>query len=272
MTIAEKITHLRVNASLSQERLANLLRVSRQSVSKWEKAETTPSFEKVLELCKLFKITADQLIDDSIVINVIEKPAETEQEAIENHYFGTDGFRGESNKVLTAEHAFKIGRFLGWYYSKPEFAYKHQPGERAKVCIGKDTRRSSYMLEYALCAGITASGADAYILHVTTTPSVSYITRTEGFDCGVMITASHNVFYDNGIKVLNARGEKIEDGIAHVYVEIPKNPVLKKYTVFYEDGAISRDISLALVFKSENIDEVKGKYLNGLIKEIEYVN
>ncbi len=215
MTIAEKITHLRANASLSQERLANLLGVARQSVSKWEKGETTPSFEKVLELCKLFKITADQLIDDSIIINKIEKPAPSD-EKVENHYFGTDGFRGESNKVLTAKHAFQIGRFLGWYYSKPEFAYKHQPGERAKVCIGKDTRRSSYMLEYALCSGITASGADAYILHVTTTPSVSYITRTEGFDCGVMITASHNVFYDNGIKVLNSRGEKIEDGIAHL--------------------------------------------------------
>ncbi|MCQ2799799.1 MAG: phosphoglucosamine mutase [Bacilli bacterium] len=218
MTIAEKITHLRVNASLSQERLASILGVTRQSVSKWEKGENTPSFEKVVELCKLFQITADQLIDESVKINKLEKPVEPEEE-VENHYFGTDGFRGESNKVLTAKHAFQIGRFLGWYYSKPEFAYKHQPGDRAKVCIGKDTRRSSYMLEYALCAGITASGADAYILHVTTTPSVSYITRTEGFDCGVMITASHNVFYDNGIKILNGRGEKIEDGIAHLVEE-----------------------------------------------------
>ncbi len=117
-------------------------------------------------------------------------------------YFGTDGFRGEANVDLTADHAYKIGRFLGWYYSKKN--------PDAKIVIGKDTRRSSYMLEYALSAGITASGADAYLLHVTTTPSVSYVTRTDGFDCGVMISASHNPFYDNGIKLLNSSGEKME--------------------------------------------------------------
>lgn len=116
-------------------------------------------------------------------------------------YFGTDGFRGEANKVLTVEHAFKVGRYLGWYYS--------QTG-RAKVVIGKDTRRSSYMFEDALSAGLTSSGADVYLLHVTTTPSVSYVTRTEDFDCGIMISASHNKFYDNGIKLLNGKGEKIE--------------------------------------------------------------
>ncbi len=120
-------------------------------------------------------------------------------------YFGTDGFRGEANVTLTADHAFQIGRFLGHYYGKnnPE----------AKIVIGKDTRRSSYMLEYALAAGITASGADAYLLHVTTTPSVSYVTRTDGFDCGVMISASHNPFYDNGIKLLNSSGEKMEQAV-----------------------------------------------------------
>lgn len=120
-------------------------------------------------------------------------------------YFGTDGFRGEANKNLTAEHAYKIGRFLGWFY-------RHESGEeRCKVVIGKDTRRSSYMFEYALVAGLTASGADAYLLHVTTTPSVSYVTRTEGFDCGIMISASHNPYYDNGIKLMNANGEKMEE-------------------------------------------------------------
>ena len=120
-------------------------------------------------------------------------------------YFGTDGFRGEANKNLTAEHAYKIGRFLGWYY-------RHEAGEeRCKVVIGKDTRRSSYMFEYALVAGLTASGADAYLLHVTTTPSVSYVTRTEGFDCGIMISASHNPYYDNGIKLMNASGEKMDE-------------------------------------------------------------
>lgn len=119
-------------------------------------------------------------------------------------YFGTDGFRGEANVNLTAEHAYKIGRFLGWYY-------RHEDGTKCKVVIGKDTRRSSYMFEYALVAGLTASGADAYLLHVTTTPSVSYVTRTEDFDGGIMISASHNPFYDNGIKLINANGEKMDE-------------------------------------------------------------
>lgn len=117
-------------------------------------------------------------------------------------YFGTDGFRGEANVELTADHAYRIGRFLGWHF--------RQNNPEPRIVIGKDTRRSSYMLEYALAAGITASGADAYLLHVTTTPSVSFVTRTEGFDCGVMISASHNAFYDNGIKLLNGNGEKME--------------------------------------------------------------
>lgn len=120
-------------------------------------------------------------------------------------YFGTDGFRGEANKTLTADHAYKIGRFLGWYYQHKE------DDEKCKIVIGKDTRRSSYMFEYALVAGLTASGADAYLLHVTTTPSVSYVTRTEGFDCGIMISASHNPYFDNGIKLINANGEKMDE-------------------------------------------------------------
>ena len=115
-------------------------------------------------------------------------------------YFGTDGFRGEANVKLTVEHAFKVGRFLGYYFGKEH---------KAKIVIGKDTRRSSYMFEYALAAGLTASGADAYLLHVTTTPSVSYVVRTEEFDCGIMISASHNPFYDNGIKIINAMGHKM---------------------------------------------------------------
>ena len=119
-------------------------------------------------------------------------------------YFGTDGFRGEANKNLTFEHAIKIGRFLGWYYGA-------NMGKKAKIVIGKDTRRSSYMFEYALCTGLMASGADAYIMHVTTTPSVAYITRIDDFDCGIMISASHNPFYDNGIKLLNSKGEKMEE-------------------------------------------------------------
>ena len=121
-------------------------------------------------------------------------------------YFGTDGFRGEANVNLTYEHAMKIGRFLGWYYGKNQ-------NKKAKIVIGKDTRRSSYMFEYSLVSGLVASGADAYIMHVTTTPSVSYITRTDKFDCGIMISASHNPYYDNGIKLFNYNGEKMDEEV-----------------------------------------------------------
>ncbi|MCF0105858.1 MAG: phosphoglucosamine mutase [Holdemanella sp.] len=131
-------------------------------------------------------------------------------------YFGTDGFRGEANCNLTADHAFKVGRFLGWYYGE----LKRRAGDSnpAKVVIGKDTRRSSYMFEYSLIAGLTASGADAYMLHVTTTPSVAYIARIDEFDCGIMISASHNPYYDNGIKLINGQGEKMSEEIIS-YVE-----------------------------------------------------
>ena len=124
-------------------------------------------------------------------------------------YFGTDGFRGEANVNLTADHAYKIGRFLGWYYG--EMKRREGSSEPACVVIGKDTRRSSYMFEYSLVAGLTASGADAYMLHVTTTPSVAYVTRVDGFDCGIMISASHNPYYDNGIKLINRSGEKMDE-------------------------------------------------------------
>ncbi len=125
-------------------------------------------------------------------------------------YFGTDGFRGEANLTLTSVHAYKVGRFLGWYY-RSELSGCNKNKYRPRIVIGKDTRLSSYMLEYSIVAGITASGADAYMLHVTTTPSVSYVTRQEEFDCGIMITASHNPFYDNGIKIINRFGEKLDD-------------------------------------------------------------
>ncbi|MBQ4465160.1 MAG: phosphoglucosamine mutase [Oscillospiraceae bacterium] len=124
-------------------------------------------------------------------------------------YFGTDGFRGEANKNLTADHAFRVGRFLGWYYG--ELKRKSGDNTPARIVIGKDTRRSSYMFEYSLVGGLTASGADAYLLHVTTTPSVAYVARTDGFDCGIMISASHNPYYDNGIKLINSKGEKMDE-------------------------------------------------------------
>lgn len=163
-------------------------------------------------------------------------------------YFGTDGFRGEANTVLTVEHAFKVGRFLGWYFGRDH---------KARIIIGKDTRRSSYMFEDALSAGLTASGADAYLLHVTTTPSVSYVVRTEDFDCGIMISASHNPYYDNGIKVINGKGHKLEAEIeaqieAYIDGEIPELPLATRdnigRTVDYAAGRnryIGHLISLA---------------------------
>lgn len=161
-------------------------------------------------------------------------------------YFGTDGFRGEANVTLTVEHAYKIGRFIGWFYGK-----KHN--KKARVVIGKDTRRSSYMFEYSLVAGLTASGADVSLLHVTTTPSVSYVVRTEQFDCGIMISASHNPFYDNGIKIMNSDGCKLE---AEVECEIEQ----------YIDG----EFEIPLAMKDEigrTIDHAAGRnhYIGYLI-------
>ena len=124
-------------------------------------------------------------------------------------YFGTDGFRGEAGINLTADHAYKIGRFLGWYYG--ELKRQNNDSSPARIVIGKDTRRSSYMFEYSLVGGLVASGADAYLLHVTTTPSVAYIARMDEFDCGIMISASHNPYYDNGIKLINRHGEKMDE-------------------------------------------------------------
>ena len=205
MTIGEKIAQLRTDAGLSQEELAERIDVSRQSISKWEMNQATPQIDKVLVLCNLFNISADELLRDEIDLK-----RKNSKECAANKYFGTDGFRGEANINLTSMHAYKIGRFLGWYYSHNE---TDKASYRPKIVIGKDTRRSSYMLEYSIVAGITASGADAYMLHVTTTPSVSYVTKQDDFDCGIMITASHNPFYDNGIKIINRYGEKLDDSM-----------------------------------------------------------
>ena len=171
-------------------------------------------------------------------------------------YFGTDGFRGEANVNLTVEHAFKVGRFLGWYFGKEH---------KAQIVIGKDTRRSSYMFEYALAAGLTASGADAYLLHVTTTPSVSYVVRTEDFDCGIMISASHNPYYDNGIKVINSKGQKLEAEVeakveAYIDGESGEIPLAKKEaigrTVDYAAGR-NRYIGHLISLATRSFKEVK---------------
>ena len=209
MNIGEKIALLRATSGLSQESLAERLSVSRQSVSKWEMSLAMPQIDKVIELCDIFGVSADVLLRDEIEIEDKRKKEKRESPS-GNKYFGTDGFRGEVGVDLTSYQAFRIGRFLGWYYSSRLSGCKRH-NYRPRVVIGKDTRRSSYTLEYSIAAGLAASGADAHILHVTTTPSVSYVTRFDGFDCGVMITASHNPFYDNGIKILNKYGEKLDD-------------------------------------------------------------
>ena len=203
MTIGQKIIQLRNSRGISQEKLAELMNVSRQSISKWEMEQSVPQIDKILQIAEIFSVSCDDLLQDKIELRgTLTAP-------LRNKYFGTDGFRGESNIGLTSMHAYKVGRFLGWYYS---LQLKNENGtRRPKIVIGKDTRRSSYMLEYAIASGIATSGADAYMLHVTTTPSVSYITRLDGFDCGIMITASHNPFHDNGIKVINRYGEKLDD-------------------------------------------------------------
>ncbi len=205
MTIGEKIYKLRTEANISQEQLAEKISVSRQSVSKWEMDQALPQIDKVLQLCELFDISTDELLHDKIAICT-----SSSDEPVKNKYFGTDGFRGEANLNLTSMQAYKVGRFLGWYFAS-ELSGCTKAGYRPRIVIGKDTRRSSYMLEYSIAAGITASGADACMLHVTTTPSVSYVARQDEFDCGVMITASHNPYYDNGIKVINRYGEKLDD-------------------------------------------------------------
>ena len=247
MTIGEKIYKLRNNANISQEELAEKLSVSRQSVSKWEMDQALPQIDKVIMLCNLFSITTDELLQDDIDIKCTPKG-----EKKKNRYFGTDGFRGEANVTLTSEQAYKVGRFLGWYFSS-KLSGCENPNYRPRIVIGKDTRLSSYMIEYSLVAGITASGADAYMLHVTTTPSVSYVTKQDEFDCGIMITASHNPFYDNGIKVINRYGEKLDDTTT-AYIEDYLDGDLKALGVDDKDLPLATKSSIGKI-----IDYVAGR-------------
>lgn len=163
-------------------------------------------------------------------------------------YFGTDGFRGTANENLTADHAYKVGRFLGWYYG--EIKKRNGDDSAPRIIIGKDTRRSSYMFEYSLVGGITASGADAYLLHVTTTPSVAYISRVDGFDCGIMISASHNPYYDNGLKLINNNGEKMEDSVTSLIED-------------YLDGK--------LVFNGQEIKEIPYAKNEKIGRSVDYI-
>ena len=175
-----------------------------------------------------------------------------------SRYFGTDGFRGEANINLTADHAYKVGRFLGWYFAEKN--KREGKNERSRIVIGKDTRRSSYMFEYALVAGIVASGTDAYMMHVTTTPSVAYIAKVDNFDCGIMISASHNPYYDNGIKLINSKGEKIQDDVIG-YIEDYIDGELEIF------GETYQELPFAL---KENIGETVD-YISGRNRYIGYL-
>ena len=255
MTIGEKISKLRIESNLSQEQLAEKMDVSRQSVSKWEMGQALPQIDKVLMLCDLFNISADDLLKEEVSLGV-----EASGEKRKNKYFGTDGFRGEANIDLTSMQAYRVGSFLGWYFAS-HLSGCTKAGYSPKIVIGKDTRRSSYMLEYSLVAGITASGADAYMLHVTTTPSVSYVTRQDEFDCGIMITASHNPFYDNGIKVINRYGEKLDDGTTQL-IECYIDGDLKSLGVSSDDLPLAHKEKVGCI-----VDYVSGRnrYLGYLI-------
>ena len=226
MTIGQKITKLRTNANISQEQLAETIGVSRQSISKWETDQALPQIDKIIQIAELFNVSMDELLRDNLDIKSKENKKHSK-------HFGTDGFRGEANVNLTSVQAYKVGRFLGWYYSS-KLSGCSKAGYRPRVVIGKDTRRSSYMLEYSIAAGLSASGADVFMLHVTTTPSVSYVTRMDEFDCGIMITASHNPFYDNGIKVINSYGEKLDDATTE-YIEAYLNGDLDALGVVGDD-------------------------------------
>ncbi len=217
MRINEQIAALRKETGITQEELAKAIGVSNQAVSKWESGQTCPDLQFLPTIADYFGVSIDYLMGRSET-TATPRVSRREHEVItddpnappfESRFFGTDGFRGQANVDVTAMHAFKIGRFIGWFYANKLSGCKIK-NYRPKIVIGKDTRRSGYMLEYALAAGLTCSGADAYMLHVSTTPSVSYVTRQEGFDCGIMISASHNPYVDNGIKLINRYGEKME--------------------------------------------------------------
>ncbi len=244
MNIGEKIANLRISKNMSQEVLAEKLGVSRQSVSKWEMDQALPQIDKIILLCDIFSISCDELIRENINVQ--------KSEVKKNKYFGTDGFRGEANINLTSMQAYRVGRFLGWYYQSA-LSQSKKNNEKPRILIGKDTRRSSYMLEYSIVAGITASGADAYMLHVTTTPSVSYVTRQEGFDFGIMITASHNPYFDNGIKVINRYGEKLDDNITE-YIENYLDGDLNSLGIDGEDIPLARREQIGSI-----IDYVSGR-------------
>ena len=212
MTIDKKIVFIRKTNNLSQDDFATILGITRQSLHKWEKGLSTPSTDKVIEMAKIFKVSFESLIDDDIELS--DNKGNT-NDSYEPSYYLTNGYRGEANEELTSDKAYKIGRFLGWYYTNPKYN-KESITNKPRIVIGKDTRRSSYMFEYAIASGASSSGADVYMMHVTTTPSIGYIVNKEHFECGVMITASHNPSYDNGIKLVTKDGELVDSNLLYL--------------------------------------------------------
>ncbi len=255
MTIGEKIQALRNEKGLPQEELAALLGVSRQSVSKWEMGQALPQLDKMVLLSELFGVTVDELLKKDCTVKAAPPPSDGKP-----HYFGTDGFRGEANITLTSQQAYKVGRFLGWYFGSKLYTGGHAH-HKPRIVIGKDTRRSSYMLEYSLIAGAIASGADVYMLHVTTTPSVSFVTRQDEFDCGIMITASHNPFHDNGIKVISRYGEKLDDATT-LLIEAYLDGNLSLLGVHGDDLPLATGEALGLI---EDYASGRNRYLGYLI-------
>ena len=232
---------------MSQEALAELLSVSRQSVSKWEVGDAIPGLDKIRSIAAIFNVTFDELLSEDAAFSQRKPyPVLNYEGTGGNKYFGTDGFRGEANVTLTSKQAYLVGRFLGWFFSRGALGAK-----RARIVIGKDTRRSSYMLEYSIIAGICASGADAYMLHVITTPGVSYITKIDGFCCGVMITASHNPYQDNGIKIIGRSGEKLcprDEALAEAYIDGDMQKLCARGDILQGEGGVLGSSSCSLLF------------------------
>ena len=262
MTIDKKITILRKNNNLSQDDLAALLGISRQSLFKWEKGLAIPQTEKVIELSKIFKVSFDILIDDDVELTDLSDDG---SKYYQSKYLLTNGYRGEANKELTSDIAYKIGRFLGWYYCNPKFN-KYSFSKRPSLVIGKDTRRSSYMFEFAIASGIASSGADVYMMHVTTTPSIGYIVNNDQFECGVMVTASHNPSFDNGIKLVTNDGELVDGKLIYL-LESYLNGNLKPLGIDDKDLSFAKRAEIGII---KDFESGRDKYINYLVSLSKY--
>ena len=264
MTIDRKISILRKSNNLSQDDLAAILHVSRQSLFKWEKGLAVPQTEKVVELAKIFKVSIDDLINDDIEIS--NNSLNNTSNKYESKYYATNGYRGEANINLTSDDAYKIGRFLGWYYCNPKYN-KEALTQKPRIVIGKDTRRSSYMFEFALASGAASSGADVYMMHVTTTPSIGYIVNKEQFDCGVMITASHNHSYDNGIKLVTKDGELIDNNLLYLLESYLDNNLIPLDIKDNNDLPFAKRVDIGTI---NDYEEGRNKYIDYLTSISKY--